>query len=62
MYESIPDNVMDEIVAGAGGQVEDKAETAISFLNEWSGYIVAFIEIIFENSALASSWVCVISS
>lgn len=46
MYESIPDNVMDEIVAGAGGQVENKAENAITFLNEWSGYIVAFIEII----------------
>ncbi len=46
MYESIPDNIMDEIVAGAGGQTEDKAETAITFLNDWSGYIVAFIEII----------------
>lgn len=48
MYESIPDNIMDEIVAGAGGQTEDKAETAITFLNDWSGYIVAFIEI-FKN-------------
>ena len=44
-YNPIPDDVMDEIVAGAG-EKENKAETAISFLNEWADYITQFIEIV----------------
>lgn len=45
-YTEVPDSVMDEIVAGAAGTTENKAETAIKFLNDWAGYITEFIEII----------------
>lgn len=45
-YNPIPEDTLDEIIAGAGGQTENKAETAINFLNEWAEYITQFIEII----------------
>ena len=45
MYETIPDSTMDEIVAGAGGNVENKAETAIAFLDEWSTWLATLINL-----------------
>lgn len=44
MNETIPDGTMDEILAGAG-EVENKAETAIAFLDEWSTWIAELINL-----------------
>ncbi len=44
MYETVPDATMDEILAGAG-EVENKAENAIAFLDEWSTWIAQLIEL-----------------
>ena len=47
-YQPVPDDTMDEIIAGAGGNVENKAENAVSFLEEWSTWLVELINI-FKN-------------
>lgn len=44
-YQPVPDDTMDEIIAGAGGNVENKAENAVSFLEEWSTWLVELINI-----------------
>lgn len=45
MYNEVPDATMNEIVAGANGTVENKADTAIAFLEDYSKWLVELIEI-----------------
>lgn len=45
-YTDYSDEIMNEILGGAGGAVENKADTAVNFLEEWSKYISEFIEIV----------------
>lgn len=45
-YQPVPDDTMDEIIAGAGGEVEDKAQNAIDFLGQWSTWLAQLIEIV----------------
>lgn len=45
-YQPVPDDTMDEIIAGAGGNVENKAENAVDFLTEWSTWLEQLILIV----------------
>ena len=54
MYETVPDATMDEIIAGAGGNVENKADTAIAFLEEWSTWLAELINLFKEFFARIS--------
>ncbi len=45
-YQPIPDGTMDEIIAGAGGNVENKAENAVAFLEQWSTWLEQLINIV----------------
>ena len=46
MFKDYSDEIMNEILGGANGPVENKADTAVNFLNEWANYISEFINII----------------
>jgi len=46
MFKDYSDEIMNEILGGANGPLENKADTAINFLNEWADYITQFIETI----------------
>lgn len=42
-YFTIPQSILDEIIAGAHGGGEDKADTAVNFLDFWSKIFSDFI-------------------
>lgn len=47
-FTPIPDDVLDEIVAGAGGVAGDKADNAVAFLDEMSMWLAEVIKVIKE--------------
>lgn len=47
-FTPIPDDVLDEIVAGAGGSTGDKADNAVAFLDEMSMWLAEVIKVIKE--------------
>ncbi len=46
MFKDYSDEIMNEILGGANGPVENPADNAVNFLNEWANYISEFINII----------------
>ncbi len=46
MFKDYSDEIMNEILGGADGPLENKADTAVNFLNEWATYISDFIAMI----------------
>lgn len=46
MFTDFSDEIMNEILGGAEGPVENKADTAVNFLNEWAENISNFIEMV----------------
>ena len=46
MFKDYSDEIMNEILGGAGGAIENKADTAVNFLNQWATYISDFITMV----------------
>lgn len=46
MFKDYSDEIMNEILGGAGGAVENDADNAVNFLNQWATYISDFITMV----------------